>query len=187
MTMLRILAISGSLRSRSTNTAALEALDGLASEGIEIRLWSGIGGLPYFNPDLDIPPGPGTVAAFREALREAHGVIICSPEYAHGVSGVMKNALDWVVGSGELVNKPVALINASPYATIAHGALAETLRTMTAALVSEASVTLPIFNGKPTAAQMLASPEISAALRSAIDALVQACRALPDQFDSQSH
>jgi len=166
-----ILAISGSLRSRSTNTAVLESAAKLAPEGTEVRVWQGLGELPLFNPDLDVSPAPPAVEAFRAELRAADAVMICSPEYAHGVSGVMKNALDWLVGSGELMEKPVALINASPYATIAHAALAETLRTMSAVVVEEASVTLPIFSGKPDAAAMMASPEISSALKGAVTAL----------------
>ena len=169
--MAQILAISGSLRSRSTNTAVLEAAAELAPEATEVRVWQGLGELPLFNPDLDVSPPPPSVAAFRTALRAADGVMICSPEYAHGVSGVMKNALDWLVGSGELMEMPIALINASPYATIAHAALAETLRTMSAVVVAEASVTLPIFSGKPDAAAMIASPEVSSALKRAIEAL----------------
>uniref|UniRef100_Q020A5 NADPH-dependent FMN reductase n=1 Tax=Solibacter usitatus (strain Ellin6076) TaxID=234267 RepID=Q020A5_SOLUE len=171
MPMVDILAISGSLRSRSTNTAVLEAAAQLAPDGTVVRIWQGLGEIPPFNPDVDVPPAPLAVEAFRAELRAADAVLICSPEYAHGVSGVMKNALDWVVGSGELMEKLVALINASPYATIAHAALAETLRTMSATVVEDASVTLPILSGKPDAAAMVASPEISEALRAAIAAL----------------
>ena len=136
-----------------------------------VQIWQGLGELPHFNPDLDVSPAPPAVAAFRTALRAADAVMICSPGYAHGVSGVMKNALDWVVDSGELMEMPIALINASPYATIAHAALAETLRTMSAVVVEEASVTLPIFSGKPDVAAMIASPEISDALKGAVTAL----------------
>jgi len=169
--MVAILAISGSLRSRSTNTAVLEAAARLAPDGTSVRIWQGLGELPPFNPDLDVPTPPPAVEAFRAELRAADAVIICSPEYAHGVSGVIKNALDWLVGSGELMEKPVALINATPYASIAHAALAETLRTMSAVVVEEASVTLPIYSGKPDAAAMIASPEISEALKVAVAAL----------------
>ena len=170
---MKILAISGSLRTGSTTTAALLAAAQLAPDGVEVVIWQGLGKIPLFNPDLDTEPPPTAIAGFRAELRAADAVMICSPEYAHGVSGVMKNALDWVVGSGELMDKPVALINAPPYATIAYGQLAETLRTMSATIIPDASVTLPVTNGKPDAAQMLASPEISGALRSAIAALEQ--------------
>jgi chromate reductase len=166
-----ILAISGSLRASSTNTAALEAASRLAPDCVEVRLWRGIGDLPLFNPDLESGAPIASVEALRDALRSAAAVLICSPEYAHGISGVMKNALDWVVGSGELIDKPVALINASPYATIAHAALMETLRTMSARVIPDACVTLPVSSGKPGVEEMLASPEISAQLRNSLTAL----------------
>jgi NAD(P)H-dependent FMN reductase len=171
-----ILGISGSLRSASTNSAVLQAAAELAPADVELRIWEGLGLLPHFNPDLDTEPPNPDVARFRAALRAADAVLISSPEYAHGVPGVLKNALDWVVGSGEFIDRPVALINASPYATIAHASLAETLRTMTAKIVPEASITLPITSGKPNASQMLSSPEIAAALRSAVAALASQAR-----------
>jgi NAD(P)H-dependent FMN reductase len=171
-----ILGISGSLRSSSTNSSVLRAAAELAPADVEIRIWDGPGSLPHFNPDLDTEPANAEVARFRAALREAGAVLISSPEYAHGVPGALKNALDWVVGSGEFVDKPVALINASPYATMAQASLAETLRTMSAKIVPEAFITLPIASGKPNASQMLASPEIAAALQSAMAALVSQAR-----------
>jgi chromate reductase len=167
----RILAISGSLRAHSTTTAVLEAAAHLVPPGIAIDLWQGLGTIPPFNPDLDIEPAPPSVAEFRAALRASDAVMICSPEYAHGVPGALKNALDWVVGSGEFVDKPLALLNASPYATFAYASLAETLRTMSGHLVSEACVTLPIRGGKPDASEILASEEISGVLGAAVDAL----------------
>jgi NAD(P)H-dependent FMN reductase len=165
------LAISGSLRARSTTTAVLEAAIELAPSDVTVELWRGLATLPHFNPDDDTEPAAEAVAAFRAALRAADALIVCSPEYAHGVPGVLKNALDWVVGSGELIEKPVALINASPYATFAYASLAETLRTMSARIVADASVTLPIRSGKPNAAAILASPEISGVLRAALGSL----------------
>src|SRR5438105_3467377 len=115
---MRILTISGSLRSASSNTTLLRAAAALAPEGVEIILYDGLGDLPHFNPDLEEANLP-SVMDFRARLRAADGVLISSPEYAHGVPGVMKNALDWVVGSGEFVDKPVALLNASPRSTYA--------------------------------------------------------------------
>ena len=86
--------------------------------------------VPPFNPDLDTDTAPVGVVRFRAALEACDAILICSPEYAHGVSGVLKNALDWIVGSGELMDKPIALINASGRATLAYASLRETLTTM---------------------------------------------------------
>jgi len=139
---MRILAISGSLRLASSNTALLRAAATLAPEGVEITLYGGLGNLPHFNPDLE-GTGPPSVMDFRTRLQVSDGVLISSPEYAHGVPGVLKNALDWLVGSGEFVGKPVALLNASPRATYAQASLAETITVMSARIVDEASITMP--------------------------------------------
>jgi chromate reductase, NAD(P)H dehydrogenase (quinone) len=126
---MQFLAISGSLRAQSANSALLARAIEIAPPSLEVELWSGLAGIAAFNPDLDETPPP-EVRAFRSAVSGAEGVLICSPEYAHGVAGALKNALDWLVGSGELYAKPVALINVSPRATVAHAALIEILRTM---------------------------------------------------------
>jgi chromate reductase len=139
----RILAVSGSLRARSTNATLLLAAARLAPVGIQIDLYNGLGELPLFNPDLD-GKEPEPVRRFQAALATADGILICSPEYAHGVSGAMKNALDWLVSDVNLVGKFVALINASPRATYAQEALLETLRTMSWNVVAGACRTVPV-------------------------------------------
>lgn len=148
---MRILAISGSLRAASSNTALLHAATALAPESIEVTVYGGLADLPHFNPDLD---GEGITAVmdFRSQLQTSDGVLISSPEYAHGVPGVLKNALDWVVASAEFVDKPVALINASPRAIHAQASLTETL--------DEDGI--------------VSNPEISEALRSGIVAFARA-------------
>lgn len=113
---------------------------------------------------------------FRAQLQAADGVLISSPEYAHGVPGVMKNALDWVVGSGEFLNKPVALLNASPRSTYAQTSLTETLTVMTARLIAEASVSIPLPGKKLDEAGIVSDPEISSILRSAIEAFARAIK-----------
>jgi chromate reductase, NAD(P)H dehydrogenase (quinone) len=152
-----LLAISGSLRAGSKNTSILRAVAALASPPNHVELWLGVGGLPLFNPDLDdLDQGsaPEPVLELRRALRACDGVILCTPEYAHGVAGAMKNALDWLVGSGELVAKPVLVINLSSRSTHAHAALLETLRTMDARV---ADVTL----AHPIAAHAIRDGEVA--------------------------
>src|SRR5690348_328025 len=100
--MLQILAISGSLRKASSNTALLRAAAALAPVDVKISLCKSLGDLPHFNPDLE-GVEPASVLEFRSQLLEADGVLIASPEYMHGITGVMKNALDWIAGSGEFV------------------------------------------------------------------------------------
>jgi len=111
------------------------------------------------------------VAQFRLALQASAAVLISSPEYAHGVPGALKNALDWIVGSGEIVGKPVALVNASPRATHAHASLVETLRVMSADVVEDASITIPLSGRDLDTSGIVADPELSKAIRSALAAL----------------
>jgi len=169
----RVLAISGSLRSGSSNTILLRAAAGLAPRGLSVTLYEGLADLPHFNPDLDDEANPPPqVREFRDALRAADGLMICSPEYAHGVPGSLKNALDWVVGSGELSGKPVALINASPRATHAQESLREIIATMDARIIPGASV--PVQGRKLDVGAIVADPALSSALSSALEAMASA-------------
>jgi NAD(P)H-dependent FMN reductase len=145
---MRILAVSGSLRSASANTSTLMAAAVLAPPGVEIILYKGLGELPHFNPDLDAPDAPRTLPLAVQDLRRevglCDGLLICSPEYAHGVAGSLKNALDWLVGSIEFGGKPVALFNAAPRAAHSDAQLREILATMSARLIEQASITVPV-------------------------------------------
>ncbi len=143
MKTLTVLALSGSLRKASLNTAMLTRAAACAPMGMRVSLCSRLGELPLFNPDLE-SNGPPAVAHLRAEIARADALLIASPEYAHGVSGVMKNALDWMVGSSVFVDKPVALWNASPRASIALAALRETLTVMSARLITNAALELLI-------------------------------------------
>ena len=171
---MRILAISGSLRGASSNTQALRALTSLVPDGFSVELYEGIGDLPHFNPDLDGETPIPAVEHFRAALAGADGVVFSSPEYAHGVPGVLKNALDWVVGSGEFYEKPVAIINASPRAVHALASLIETLTMMGARIVSEASIAVPLLGRALPEGGIPADAEIAEALRKAVADFAQA-------------
>ena len=169
----RLLAISGSLRASSINTAALEAMALVAPDDVEVVLYRDLARLPAFNPDEDeeerLPPA---VAALRTLVRQSDGLVIAAPEYAHGVPGALKNALDWLVASDAIPGKPIALLNAAPRAFHAQSALRETLATMAARLVPEAFVTLPLGSRTLGAAAIAADPRLADRLREAIEALV---------------
>jgi NAD(P)H-dependent FMN reductase/catechol 2,3-dioxygenase-like lactoylglutathione lyase family enzyme len=166
----RILGISGGLRAASTNTALVRALAETAPPGVSIAVYGGLSDLPHFNPDLEGREAPA-VLDFRHQLQTSDAVFISSPEYAHGAPGVLKNALDWLVGSGELVGKPVALLNASARSTYAQAGLTETLTVMSARVIPEACVTIPLLGKKMEPAQIAADSEMAALLRRAIAAL----------------
>jgi chromate reductase, NAD(P)H dehydrogenase (quinone) len=171
---LRILAISGSLRRLSSNTALVEAATALAPDGVEVRIYTQLSELPLFNPDLDGDQTHPAVAEFRSELDACAAVLISSPEYAHGVPGALKNALDWIVGSGELVGKPVAIVNVSPRSTYAQASLAETLRVMSADLVDAASIAVPLGGRHLDASGIVADTELSSDVRSALVELARA-------------
>lgn len=166
---MKIVAISGSLRTGSSNTAALRAAARLAPAGVAIVPFEGIAGLPFFNPDLDRDNVPAPVDAMRRLIGSADGVLISSPEYARGVAGVLKNALDWLVGSHEFPDKPIALINTSPRATHALAALTLTLETMSARIAKEACVTLPLLGVACDEHGIVANPALAEPLRLAMD------------------
>jgi NAD(P)H-dependent FMN reductase len=168
----RVLAVSGSLRRASSNTALVEAAVRVAASPVEVSLYRELARIPPFNPDLD-EETIEAVHGFRTALDSSDAILISSPEYAHGVSGVLKNALDWVVGSGELIDKPIALVNASRRATLAHAALKETLRTMSARVVEEASIVVPLDGRAWDANDIATDADLSTALRDALAALAR--------------
>jgi NAD(P)H-dependent FMN reductase len=166
---MKIAAISGSLRAGSSNTAVLRAAARLTPAGVEVVLFEGIADLPFFNPDLDGDDVPAPVDAMRALIGSVDGLLISSPEYARGVAGVLKNALDWLVGSHEFPDKPVALINTSPRATHALAALTLTLETMSARLATEACVTLPLLGGAWDEHSIAADPAFAEPLRFAME------------------
>lgn len=167
---MNILALSGSLRAASINTALLRATQRLALTGMSVTLYEGLGGLPLFNPDRE-PSPPTAVSAFRTAVASADALIIASPEYAHGVTGTIKNALDWLVSFEPFASKPVAVFNASPRAHHADDALRETLRTMAAVVVEPASITVPLLGSGLDEDGMVATMPVAACIRDALAAL----------------
>jgi NAD(P)H-dependent FMN reductase len=173
--LIRVLAISGSLRRASSNTALVEAAARLAPAGVEVSIYRELDRIPPFNPDVD-EETTEPVLGFRRALGSSDAVVISSPEYAHGVSGVLKNALDWIVGSGDLIGKPIGLINTSGRAIHAHAALKETLTTMSARVVEEASIVIPLDGKTWNASGIAGDADSAAALTAAIAALTRAIR-----------
>jgi len=174
-TPLKFLAVSGSLRIASVNSALLRVACTLAPKGIAMTLHQGLHELPLFNPDLE-PELIPAVVRWRAAVCACDALVIASPEYAHGISGPMKNALDWLVSGEEFVHKPLALWNAAPRATHAYAALREVVTVMSGRLVEEAFVTVPAGSWMSDA-EIAARTEITGPLAGAMAALARACRA----------
>ena len=170
----RILAISGSLREGSSNTALLRGAIALSPKNVEMKLYSGLSSLPHFSPDLEatLP----SVAMLRSHISWSDGLIISSPEYAHGVPGALKNALDWLVGGEEFAGKPVALFNASPRATYAQASLIEIVTTMAGRVVPDAAITVSLLGRKLDAEGIVNDAEISRELKVAIASFIAAIK-----------
>ncbi len=172
---LNIVALSGSLRAASVNTALLRAAAALAPPGLAITVYDQIGELPHFNPDIETPPPP-IVARWQALLHQCDGILIACPEYVHGVPGSFKNALDWVVGNIGLENKPVALLNSSPRASHAHAALTEILTTMSWNVLDAASIRIPCARKDVDPQALAGMPEFAEPLRAALLVLAGAAR-----------
>ncbi|RWL40367.1 MAG: NAD(P)H-dependent oxidoreductase [Mesorhizobium sp.] len=168
--MIEIIAISGSLRAASTNSALLAALAANAPDDCRVQVYDGLGRLPIFNPDDEGERTPPQAARLIEMITRADGVIVSCPEYAHGVPGGMKNALDWLVSRDAAVGKPAMLVHASPRSLYARAALAEVMRTMSFALYEEA-LEIALLGKKPAEVEViLAQGANRRAMRGAIEA-----------------
>lgn len=103
------MAISGSLQASSGNLRLIESIAASAPKRVDVRISDHLRALPLFNPDLEADPAPVAVVAWRQALAECDAILIASPEYGHSLPGALKNGIDWVIGSGELNQKAVAI------------------------------------------------------------------------------
>jgi chromate reductase, NAD(P)H dehydrogenase (quinone) len=148
---MKILGISGSLRVSSSNTAILRSIAKLVPSNVQLSIYDGLGNLPHFNPELDNDKLISSVQDWRSQISESDGIIFCTPEYAHGVPGVLKNGLDWIVSSGEFMDKPTAVISASPSidgGMRANDSLVQTLRVMMAKITEEKILCIPAISAK---------------------------------------
>jgi chromate reductase len=130
----RILAISGSLRNESSNTAIIREIRKMMPGNVDYIVFNGLGNIPHFDDSAAVP---APVVKWRELVTMSDAVLFCTPEYAFGVPGTLKNALDWAVGSVAFSEKPVALITASSAGDKAHAALMNTLKALGTNLIDD--------------------------------------------------
>jgi len=173
----RVLAISGSLRRDSYNTALLRALRGEAPAGVEIELWHGLKEIPAYDADDDVVPGPVSVETFRELVREVDAVFFATPEYNSSVPGALKNALDWAsrpLATSAFRNKPVAVISSSAGAFGGVWAAAELRKVLGAmgARVTEAELSVGHAHEKFDELGRLTDEDVRQGLRDALQTLV---------------
>lgn len=156
---MKILAISGSARAASTNTALLHELANncpvgpVGTAGIEISVYQDVHSLPIFSPDLEGTKTPPSVAAFIAAIEQADGVIISSPEYVRAIPGGLKNAIDWLVSGEAIIDKPVALLHGSHRGDDMLASLRLVLGTVTTAFHQEIFLRMPLISKSPQEVQ----------------------------------
>ena len=165
---IRIVAISGSLRQDSSNKKIIDQLASSAPDSIDFNIYNDLGKLPHFDGE----EGYEVVDEWRNKIQEADGVLICTPEYAFGIPGSLKNALDWTVSSGDFYEKPVALITASGIGEKAHTALLNVLTALTAKMNDDTKLLVQFIRARFNEKGEL-NPETLAAVENVLKNLVQ--------------
>ena len=159
-----ILGICGSLQAGSSNLALLREAAALMPVDAEFTLFEGLGDIPHFNPDHEAAGAPDQVVQFRAVLQDADGVIIASPEYGFSLPGSLKNAIDWIIGTGELAGKPIAV-------TASVAGAGRGRRGLQALLVTLGAVGAVVVGGEPIVRGPEAHHELVALIASLIDAI----------------
>src|SRR4051794_38009669 len=172
-----VLLISGSLRARSTNSAALRTVEQVAPAGVTTTIYEGLAALPHFNPDDDHDPLPTEVAQLRVAVHAGDAVLFSVPEYAGALPGSFKNLLDWLIGDAEprsIYEKPVAWLNVSVRgAPNAHAELRAVLGFAHATIVEDACVELPVTEAMVDADGLVTDPDARTTIAAALSALTR--------------
>ncbi|MFC2969842.1 NADPH-dependent FMN reductase [Acidimangrovimonas pyrenivorans] len=176
---MKVLAISGSRRAASTNTALLRGLAAAAGPGHAVTLCDGLGDLPIFSPDREGPPAPPAVEAFAAAVGRADALVISCPEYVRAMPGGFKNAVDWLVSRDEIIAKPIALLHASHRGEDVLADLRRVLGTVSAGFAPDIFDRFELMKLTPDEiAERLAAPEATARLRGFLDRLAVHAQAL---------
>ncbi|MGV6850242.1 MAG: NAD(P)H-dependent oxidoreductase [Marinibacterium sp.] len=174
---MQFLAISGSGRAQSTNSALLRGVAGIARPVHEVTVFADIAGLPVFSPDLENHPLPSPVAALVRKIRECDGLILSSPEYVRSIPGGLKNAIDWLVSREEIIGKPVGLMHGSHRGDDMLDQLRLVLSTVSDRFTADPFLRFDVLKSSPEEiARLLQSPEQRAKVRAYLDDFAHFCR-----------
>lgn len=144
----KVFAICGSTRAHSANLSIIQYVAGMIADHAEVEIYSGLAALPHFNPDLDKDRALEIVEELRTKIKNADGVIICTPEYVFSLPGALKNAIEWCVSTTVFSEKPVALITASAHGARAHESLQLVMKTIYAAVGDDTQLLIQGAKGK---------------------------------------
>jgi len=170
---MRILGVCGSLQAKSANRALLDAAAAAVPPGVEFVVFDGLCDLPHFNPDLDASGAPPSVGRWREQLAHSDALLIASPEYGFSLPGALKNGIDWVIGSGELEHKIVAITAAVPAPERGRRGLQALRETL-------AAVRVTIVGGEPIVKGPRFADDVAALVGMLIDAVATGGRRAPE-------
>ena len=172
MKKLKILAIPGSLRANSSTHVVLSEVEKMMPSDVTFEIFDGVGALPHFDGADETP---SVVKSFLEKLNEADAILICTPEYAFGVPGSLKNALDWTVGSMEMNNKPTALITASTGGERGHESMIHTLTALSAQVGERGSLLISFIRSK-IKEERIADEKVKEKIQGVVDSLIGSMR-----------
>jgi len=173
---MKILAISGSGRAASTNTAMLRAVADIAQPDHHLTVFSGLSSLPVFSPDLETGPLPSVIQDFVAEIRDCSGIIISSPEYIRSIPGGLKNAIDWLVSRDEIIGKPIALMHASHRGDDMLAQLRLVLSTVSERFSEDMFARFDLLKFSPEEiSRRLSSPENRAAMKDFLDKFASYC------------
>ena len=148
MKKIKILAITGSTRKKSSNYKILKYISEHIKTEFEVEIFEDLAEISHFNPDLDTENPPKQVEVFRNKIINADGVIICTPEYVFSLPGSLKNALEWCVSTTIFSNKKTGLITASASGEMAHEQLILIMKTLEAKLEENTQLLIQGVRGK---------------------------------------
>ena len=170
--MMSILAISGSIKSNSTNGRLIQLLQDIAPASVTFAAYDDLDRLPFFNPDSDTNSPPDAVLHFRRAIEQADAVIICTPEYVFSLPGILKNALEWAVSASTFSGKPVGLIVAAASGIKAQESLHLVMQTIEAKFSDDTTLLIQGAKGKINTSEK----EIKIELKKVMDGLMKLAR-----------
>ncbi|OOQ62079.1 NADPH-dependent FMN reductase [Mucilaginibacter pedocola] len=176
-----IFAIPGSLRSGSSNHHILKFIGTLLPPDVNYFIYDRLAVIPPFDPGNDHEHVDENVAEFRSFIKNADVVIFCTPEYAFGVPGQLKNALDWTVSSGSFVEKPTALITASLGGEACHAAMQLILGAINATLIPEATLLVKFVRSKVGADGEITDEETKSEVIKSVNEIINKLGTLSEQ------
>lgn len=167
---MKILAICGSIKQDSANHSLLKTIAALSKGQFGLDVFENLTALPYFNPDqTDDAPQP--VLDLRSRIEAADGVLICTPEYVFSLPGVLKNALEWMVSTVVLTDKPAALITASSSGKVAHESLLLVMKTLGAKTTDDTCLLIQSIKSKMTKEGIITDEQTEQQVKKLIDSL----------------